>query len=109
MPLKSDAASAPTRPALPTQNHPPPDANDVTLDGDDAEQSTPQDGDDLHRWPETDVLHPAPDEMEPMNADNFPPLPSEDDDDEPQNPVVSGRPGRGLGDARILFTMWGRI
>jgi hypothetical protein len=34
------------------------------------------------------VKNSAPHEDEPLDADNFPPLPSDDEDDEPQNPGV---------------------
>lgn len=92
--LESDAVRAPIPPALQIPHHqPPPDADYVSLDEHDAQQPTSPDGDNFHGWPETEVQNPAPHENEPLDADNFPPITSDEEEDEPPNPGAPERRG----------------
>jgi hypothetical protein len=104
--LESDAVRAPILPGLQIPHHqPPPDADNVSLDEHDAQQPTPPDGDNFHGFLEAEVQNPAPHENEPLDADNFPPITSDEEEDELQNPGAPERRGSRQEDAQFLFTM----
>ncbi len=76
MTLNSDAVQAPIPPALQIPHHqPPPEADDVPEDKRDVQQS------------------PAHHGNETIEADNFPPITSYEEGDEPQNPGPPERRG----------------
>jgi hypothetical protein len=91
---KSEAFRAQTLPTLHSQYHqPPPNANNVSLDGKTAKQPTTPDGDDHRNWPEAEVQNPASNKNEPPETDHLPPLPSDDEDDDQQILIVPERRG----------------
>jgi hypothetical protein len=75
------------------------------LDEHDAQQPTPPDGDNFHGLLEAEVQNPAPHENEPLDADNFPPITSDEEEDELQNPGAPELRGSRQEDAQFLFTM----